>query len=371
MAAPPLLEGFAGLPVEVVQASAACGRVVVSTAALPAGTSVCTSALLAASALQDNRKRVCALCLRTSLRRLDTRCDTCQQAWFCPHTDAAACAAAAAGLSVAPHDQMCPALAHLTSARFDKQLIAMLRLMLELLYLVSTGSSRAFDQLGYHSTSLEEQGELAKPFVLLRACVNSCVWGSELDLCAEKLEQMFSRIETNVHGIYHGSTAQLVGHGMYPSAAMFNHSCAPNCKLDSDKVEKLTITTVVPVESATELTVSYIALDKPVTARRKALRQQYNFECNCERCVEELARGKSQRCDVNNTQQYVEQPTNDDSSSQTSHLSQKSMLKQLKSNELKAELKSRGLKTHGTRKQLIERLLLAPKTGNTVNSIND
>eukprot|EP00656_Telonema_subtile_P003181 TRINITY_DN11455_c0_g1_i3.p1 TRINITY_DN11455_c0_g1~~TRINITY_DN11455_c0_g1_i3.p1 ORF type:complete len:244 (-),score=58.67 TRINITY_DN11455_c0_g1_i3:71-802(-) len=209
-----LLDGFRGLSVEVYPS--ARGRVVASLAALPLGSPVCVSRMLCASPLQENRNRLCSLCLRTSAKRLEHRCEQCQQAWFCAPEDQSSCRLAAEGLSVAPHAVMCPALSHLVSARFDKQLVAMLRLMLELLYASTVGKSAAFDALQADEVSPSDQAELVRPFELLRRAVKSCSWGAEVLLDEGLLLRMFSRIEINVHGIYHGLNSQLVGHAMYP-----------------------------------------------------------------------------------------------------------------------------------------------------------
>ena len=179
--------------------------------------------------------------------------------------------------------------------------------------------------------------------------MNSCTWGSLVDeaLATDKLEQMLSRIETNVH-------AQLFGHSLYPSAAMFNHSCNPNCKLEGDQVAQLLVTTARPISPGTELTVSYIALDQPVAARRKALRRQYSFDCNCERCLDELTLHQS----------------NSNREERSIDLSKRAKLKLLKPAEMRAALKGLGLSSQGSRKELLARLLTCRDKAYEIDIIN-
>lgn len=345
-----LLEGFEDWPARM-EASAK-GRRVISTSALPADTTVCASSLFAASTLQESSKLVCGRCLYTAARRLEDQCDNCQQTWFCPAANPD-CALRAAHMSLAPHALLCPGLTELASRQFDHQLVAMLRLMLELLYMMSIGACGPFEELEYHPISPEDQTE---PFELLRRVVNSCPWGVLVEeaLTTNKLEQMLSRIETNMH-------LQLSGHSLYPSAAMFNHSCNPNCKLEGDHVARLVVTTAGQISAGAELTVSYVELDQPVAARRQALRRQYSFDCNCVRCLDELTRDQNnfddERADA--TQRGIHQT-----------LSKRAKLKLLKPVEMRAALKGLGLSSQGSRKELLARLLTCRDKAYEIDIVN-
>ena len=86
----------------------------------------------------------------------------------------------------------------------------------------------------------------------------------------------------------------LLGRGVYLSAALFNHSCAPNCMLlwSRDCTARLVVTTAL--SPGDELTIDYLANGdaeddgsaQATRRRRKWLRTQYGFECQCERCNE-------------------------------------------------------------------------------------
>ena len=63
-----------------------------------------------------------------------------------------------------------------------------------------------------------------------------------------------------------------------------NHSCAPNCAkaMSAGRVDVVALRAVPRGE---EITVSYLKLDAPGAARREYLREKYNFDCRCARCV--------------------------------------------------------------------------------------
>jgi len=273
----------------------------------------------------------------------------------------------------APHDALCPALAHLTSARFDKQVIAMLRLILEILYrtAVPDGEGQAsvdgFNQLVYATEpSVEELTELKKPFELLRVAVKSCSWHDTsalpLDLSEGTLHRMFSQIECNSFGLL-SPRGGLVGHALHRAVAMLNHSCAPNCAVDDQDPRLMTVSTVLDVVAGQELNISYIDLRQPVAARRRLLQRQYHFTCMCERCLEELKQGKSDHSATNPVPEGCSRYAEDDA---FATLSLQSAIKLMNPKSLKTELKTLGESTQGSKKELMARLTAARlRNGNT------
>ncbi|CAK4130673.1 unnamed protein product [Aphanomyces euteiches] len=75
-----------------------------------------------------------------------------------------------------------------------------------------------------------------------------------------------------------------VGIGMFPDAALLNHSCAPNCILTFHK-RQLQIRTIRDVSPGEELTISYIELMSSHTTRQEELLASYFFTCKCSRCL--------------------------------------------------------------------------------------
>ncbi|ELR58064.1 SET and MYND domain-containing protein 3, partial [Bos mutus] len=76
---------------------------------------------------------------------------------------------------------------------------------------------------------------------------------------------------------------QEVGVGLYPSMSLLNHSCDPNCSIVFNGPHLL-LRAVRDVEAGEELTICYLDMLMTSEERRKQLRGQYCFDCDCFRC---------------------------------------------------------------------------------------
>mmetsp|Transcript_20926 Transcript_20926/g.30821 ORF Transcript_20926/g.30821 Transcript_20926/m.30821 type:complete len:487 (+) Transcript_20926:95-1555(+) len=88
--------------------------------------------------------------------------------------------------------------------------------------------------------------------------------------------------------------------GLYPLAAMINHSCAPNAVRvyscgnnftggsESDSNELMIVHASQPIREGEEIVWSYVPTSRPQPERRSALKQRFGFDCLCPRCVKEL-----------------------------------------------------------------------------------
>jgi hypothetical protein len=81
-----------------------------------------------------------------------------------------------------------------------------------------------------------------------------------------------------------------IAHGVFPLAAVLNHSCTPNCVLVYSGTT-VTIRTIEPVAAGAELFHSYVDVTHGVEERRAHLSEVYGFECACSRCVEQSSAG--------------------------------------------------------------------------------
>ena len=75
-----------------------------------------------------------------------------------------------------------------------------------------------------------------------------------------------------------------VGSGVFPVAALLNHSCCPNVCVSFDGVE-LMMRVTEDVQPGDELCISYIELGATSASRRKDLLERYFFQCECSACV--------------------------------------------------------------------------------------
>jgi len=74
-----------------------------------------------------------------------------------------------------------------------------------------------------------------------------------------------------------------VGLGVFPEAAMINHSCRPNCHVLFDGL-RLQLRSIKKLRKEEEVTISYIELASTSAERRAALRNGYFFQCSCPAC---------------------------------------------------------------------------------------
>eukprot|EP00434_Breviolum_minutum_P036287 symbB.v1.2.032148.t1/scaffold3819.1/size49770/2 len=76
--------------------------------------------------------------------------------------------------------------------------------------------------------------------------------------------------------------------GLWCLASFVNHSCRPNVNF-SFLGDVLTCRATRNIQAGEELFVGYVHLDRPLTHRRKELRETFDFHCTCHRCILEEA----------------------------------------------------------------------------------
>ena len=96
---------------------------------------------------------------------------------------------------------------------------------------------------------------------------------------------LLARLACNVHTL-HDEELQPYGLGLYPLAALTNHSCDPSTAhaFESTQLVLRALRTIEPGEA---VTISYIELAVPPSIRRAELRAGYSFECVCARCTDD------------------------------------------------------------------------------------
>jgi len=82
---------------------------------------------------------------------------------------------------------------------------------------------------------------------------------------------------------------QSVGAGVFPHAALLNHSCRPNALLTyvlrRGKPPLLRCVALAHIPAGHEVTHCYVDATLPTPLRKAALRKDYGFECDCACCV--------------------------------------------------------------------------------------
>ena len=114
-----------------------------------------------------------------------------------------------------------------------------------------------------------------------------------LDQAMRWASNAFERNNFGVVNVLHSS----IGEGVYPCAALLNHSCSPNCILryklgishhqceDTYYEPILQIVASRDICSGEELCHSYVDLTLPTETRRSRLMETHGFVCECTRCV--------------------------------------------------------------------------------------
>ncbi|MCJ1397373.1 hypothetical protein MMC11_000566 [Xylographa trunciseda] len=97
-----------------------------------------------------------------------------------------------------------------------------------------------------------------------------------------KVEGMVGRILINSLTLVTPTYTPL-GLSLSPTAALLNHSCTPNTCI-SFSGPTLSVRTLRPIPKDTELTISYIDITNPASARRADLLSRYFFHCACPAC---------------------------------------------------------------------------------------
>lgn len=117
---------------------------------------------------------------------------------------------------------------------------------------------------------------------------------SELDLPDKQRET----VDALIDGLYSklddvvGSFLNNEGSALYSLQSKVNHSCAPNAECQfphSNNV--LALTTVQDVAAGEEICISYLdecALERSRHSRQKMLRENYLFQCQCEKCESQV-----------------------------------------------------------------------------------
>jgi hypothetical protein len=101
---------------------------------------------------------------------------------------------------------------------------------------------------------------------------------------------------------------RLAALALAPGAALANHSCLPNCQVESSNASdadadaaaagggagcgglRVMLVALRDIAPGEELTVSYVPVTQPLEARRSELAARHGFRCECARCaIEEHA----------------------------------------------------------------------------------
>jgi SET and MYND domain-containing protein len=104
-------------------------------------------------------------------------------------------------------------------------------------------------------------------------------------LNATEMLNLFSKFSTNNFNITNPEM-QPIGIGLYPTAALLNHSCSPNCVVVFDGT-KIKVRAIQNVAVGEEVTIPYVEVGVAKEERQKDLQDHFYFTCQCNKCQDD------------------------------------------------------------------------------------
>jgi len=157
------------------------------------------------------------------------------------------------------------------------------------------GTKRSFNNLLSHQDKLEDDYAfwesiclvaMALEPPLLIHCEMSEETETELGERRKKLFRLAGIWKTNAVVLLNEAQNESIGSGIFIAQSYFDHACRPTaiCNLDGLQAE---VRAIAKIPNGQRPCVTYLAGHRSMQERKVALMTRYNFECKCERCVEE------------------------------------------------------------------------------------
>ncbi|XP_066267507.1 histone-lysine N-methyltransferase SMYD3-like [Branchiostoma lanceolatum] len=219
--------------------------------------------------LEGQEEKRCHYCLEEQSPKLLLTCPKCLTAKYCDED----CQKAAHK----EHLSECDGYRRLMKLPFH------LRLLGRILYRQSTrkyeqGALGPLSDLCSHIEELKDSTELKTQLQKLSRNVNEDILPDR-----DQLEILYGKTTCNCFSIHNLDLGE-IGIGMYPQAAMMNHSCKSNCVV-TYRGPRLQIRALVDIQPGEEVYHSYAEKGHNTRERRDEL-SKYFFECQCSHCLD-------------------------------------------------------------------------------------
>jgi hypothetical protein len=165
------------------------------------------------------------------------------------------------------------------------------------------GCQKVLDLHAGTATQLPSPREVSRQASILRHMANkSIVPHSSLAIADGdyfRLNQAISLNSFSFQGsLRKGDSGYDVGAALFLKASRINHSCRPNADFNirwlEDRGVLIRITANRDVQCGEEICISYLPAGLRAGERRRRLRENWNFDCNCDACVAEAGRCRRQ-----------------------------------------------------------------------------
>jgi hypothetical protein len=146
-------------------------------------------------------------------------------------------------------------------------------------FLLSNGTERTFDDLMTNLEFIKSDDRKFKTIGRLVYFVSEVTPNFD----ESRFMEILGKISTNSFSIQDEKTDEKIGHSVRVATAVFNHSCKPNAtSLTKGLIQE--IRCLSNIKAGEEVTLSYIDLLQTRDERRRELKENWYFDCECKRC---------------------------------------------------------------------------------------
>ena len=154
----------------------------------------------------------------------------------------------------------------------------------------SAKTSKLFDDIMSLTSHLIEQKDDKERWARIEHEVLPILRGCGfLERDIDLIEDIIAIIKTNCCGLtprleHFGASR---GIALFPYFSMINHSCVANCRYSiSMDNQTMVVRSLRPITKNDDITIHYVGISLGNIARINALKNQWRFDCNCERCLD-------------------------------------------------------------------------------------
>ena len=245
----------------------------------------------------------CSGCLSTTKLTL---CSICQVASHCPNC-------ATDPYQTAIHQEECSVLSNLRLQKQDLESYLEIRILVRLLGILRLSKTSQLPEINASLLAGPDDDVIVDDVDILKDMMSGVHGGSDGEMSTEQYQNCMNSAKAtkyliesrnrrnieyyvqllgnfqlnNFECMLHqgnGSGNSSLGQGVYPTAAVFNHSCDPNVRNECDDSGCLSFYTTRNCVKGEELCFPYVDSGMSRSERMKKLRERYGFDCCCERC---------------------------------------------------------------------------------------
>jgi SET and MYND domain-containing protein len=150
-----------------------------------------------------------------------------------------------------------------------------------------------FDDVGFLNSHAHDNESKRIDFVP-QAVITQKFLGEKIQLDVNHIVDYLFKFSCNNFNISDGEMRP-IGIGLYPVAALINHSCAPNSVAVFEGTT-VSIRALQHIPAGEEISISYIEIGAPTLQRRATLAKHFFFVCHCPRCETDTPFMSGYRC---------------------------------------------------------------------------